>query len=253
MKSINLFRILSLLTIVILTSCSSSKAQADSKVVNLKVNPEYLTAINVVTPKKGEQQKIVELLDDGMKNYMSKVPGFINATVHKSQDNDYVTVYAQWKDQEALNGAVSHIQAGNAPPMMQVFTDASPDFHPYEVIASIPAAGSTENVTIKENVNYLTAINVVTPKAGEQDKIVNLLKAGMLDSMRNVPGFHNATIHKSMDNDYVVVYAQWDSQDAMNEAVKFIQAGNAPAMLDVFSNAKADFHPYEVISVTKAQ
>ncbi len=253
MKTIHLFRTFFLISILTLSSCSSSKSQPLENSVSITENPDYLTAINIVTPKAGEQQKIVDLLDKGMKDYMSKVPGFINATVHKSQDNAYVAVYAQWKDQDALNAAVAHIQAGNAPPMMQVFTEASPDFHPYQVIASIPAAGSNDEMSIRENVNYLTAINIVTPKSGEQDKIVGLLREGMLNSMRNVAGFRNATIHKSLDNEYVAVYAQWDSQDTLDKAVEFIQAGNAPAMLDVFTNAQADFHPYEIISVTKAQ
>ena len=253
MKTIHLFKMLSLISILMLSACSSSKSRQLENGVSVTENPDYLTAINIVTPKEGEQQKIVDLLDKGMKKYMSKVPGFINATVHQSQDNDYVAVYAQWKDQEALDAAVAHIQAGNAPPMMQVFTEASPDFHPYQVIASIPAAGSNNEVNIRENVSYLTAINIVTPKNGEQDKIVGLLREGMLNSMRNVAGFRNATIHKSLDNEYVAVYAQWDSQDALNKAVEFIQAGNAPAMLDVFTDAQADFHPYEIISVTKAQ
>lgn len=252
MKKFKSISAIILMATILLTGCASSNGHNKNlDTVTIQENVDYLTAINVVIPKPGEQQKIVDLLQKGMNESMRTVPGFLNATVHKSQDNEYVTVYAQWKDQEALNGAVEYIQAGNAPAMMQVFTDASPDFHPYQVVASVLATNRNKGATIKENVDYLTAINVVTPKPGEQQKVVDLLVKGMKDSMRNVPGFHNATVHKSLDNEYVTVYAQWESQAAMDKAVEFIQAGNAPAMLEVFSNAQPDFHPYEVIAVVR--
>ncbi|WP_343764487.1 antibiotic biosynthesis monooxygenase family protein [Gangjinia marincola] len=95
----------------------------------------HLTVVNVLSPKPEEQQKIVNLLQDGISTVISKQKGFISASIHKSMDSEHVVVYAQWKDQQALNNAVKLIEAGGAPSMLQVFSSANPDYHPYKVVS----------------------------------------------------------------------------------------------------------------------
>ncbi len=109
----------------------------------------------------------------------------------------------------------------------------------------------SNQVKIRENKNYLTVINVITPKPGQKDNIALLLKKGISNGMKDVPGFISASIHKSMDNDLVVVYAQWQDQASLVKAVEKIESGNAPEMMEVFTNATADYHPYEVFAVIK--
>ena len=109
----------------------------------------------------------------------------------------------------------------------------------------------SDQVKIRENKDYLTVINVITPKPGQKDKVAELLKKGISTRMKDVPGFISASIHKSMDNDLVVVYAQWQDQVSLGRAVEQIESGNAPGMMEVFANATADYHPYEVFAVIK--
>ncbi len=106
-----------------------------------------------------------------------------------------------------------------------------------------------KEAVIRENSDILTVINVITPKEGQQNEIVELLQKGMTQTMRYQSGFISATIHKSMDSDHIIVYAQWKNEASLQEAVKLIEAGEAPNMLKVFSSATPDYHPYEVISV----
>ncbi len=105
---------------------------------------------------------------------------------------------------------------------------------------------------INADKEILTVINVITPKQGQQDKIVELLQKGMTETMRYQKGFISANIHKSLDSEHVIVYAQWKDEASLQEAVKLIEAGKAPNMLEVFSNSTPDYHPYDVISVNLA-
>ncbi len=236
--------------ILIISSFSTAVYGQKDDGIDLRETSTYLTVINVLTPKPGEQDKIVKLLTMGMQKSMQSVPGFISATVHKSLDNELVVVYAQWKDSESLNGAAKLIQEGKAPEMAEVFTNATPNYHPYTVFSCVSTDGGNAKAYIKENPDYLTVINVITPKKGEQDSVVELLKTGMLESMRHRDGFISAVIHKSLDNDLITVYAQWDSADALGKAAQYIQDGNAPEMVKAFTKATPDYHPYEVVSST---
>lgn len=128
---------------LVLAACGSAQSQAPTEPeqsapqetvgVSLEADAPYLTMINVLTPTKGTQEEVAASLQDGLENYVSKMPGFITASVHQSLDNDYVVVYAQWDDQASVDGAVKNIQGGEAPPMLEAFTKASPEFHPYRV------------------------------------------------------------------------------------------------------------------------
>ena len=105
---------------------------------------------------------------------------------------------------------------------------------------------------IEVQTDILTVINVLTPKPEEQEKIVSLLQKGMTDTMQRQPGFISANIHKSLDSSHVLVYAQWKDSQSLQDAVKLIEAGLAPSMMEVFTIGNPEYHPYEVVSVYRA-
>ncbi len=110
----------------------------------------------------------------------------------------------------------------------------------------------TSDAIINADNEILTVINVITPKEGQQEKIVALLQKGMSQTMRYQKGFISANIHKSLDSEHIIVYAQWKDAASLNAAVQLIETGKAPNMLEVFSNSTPDYHPYDVISVNLA-
>lgn len=113
----------------------------DAAAPTLSADAGVLTMINVMQPNEGTtQDELAELITTGLKE-TSVLPGFINATVHKSKDNDYVVVYAQWKDQASVDNAVRVISSGEGSPThAAAFGASAPEFHPYDVIAVVPAA-----------------------------------------------------------------------------------------------------------------
>lgn len=125
------------------SACAQTGGHALETVV---IDPDAprLTMINVLTPEPGKQADVVAALNDGLGAQVANMPGFISATIHKSLDNEYVVVYAQWRDQAAVDEAVKRIQTGGAPSMMTAFTIASPEFHPYDVIAVHKAKGADQ-------------------------------------------------------------------------------------------------------------
>jgi len=119
------------------------------------------------------------------------------------------------------------------------------------------AAFSYANIEIKVSridpgAAILTMVNVLTPAPGKQLETIKLLQAGMDETMRHQPGFISANIHRSLNSEHVVVYAQWKDQASVEAAGKLIQAGKAPNMAMVFSIAQPAYHPYHVVSVHSA-
>ena len=105
---------------------------------------------------------------------------------------------------------------------------------------------------IQVQTDILTVVNVLTPKTEEREKVISLLQKGMSDTMQHQPGFISANIHKSLDSSHVLVYAQWKDSQSLQDAVKLIEAGLAPNMMEVFTIGNPEYHPYEVVSVHKS-
>ena len=105
---------------------------------------------------------------------------------------------------------------------------------------------------IDTQTDLLTVVNVLIPKPEEQDKVIALLQKGMTDTMEHQPGFISANIHKSQDSSHVLVYAQWKDSESLKDAVKLIETGKAPSMMEVFSIGNPEYHPYEVVSVHRS-
>jgi quinol monooxygenase YgiN len=92
--------------------------------------------------------------------------------------------------------------------------------------------------TIEKGNRILTLINVFTVEPENQEKLVKLLTDATEETMKHLPGFISANIHRSFDGTRVVNYAQWESQEsfeAMQEdprAAAHMQAAAAISQFD---------------------
>ena len=68
--------------------------------------------------------------------------------------------------------------------------------------------------------DILTLINVFTVAPEKQEELVDLLIEATEQTMRHLPGFISANIHKSYDGRRVVNYAQWRSRDDFDAMLK---------------------------------
>ena len=78
-----------------------------------------------------------------------------------------------------------------------------------------------------------------------QQKVVDMLVRATETTMKNVPGFISASIHKSLDGVRVTNYAQWRSQKDF-EAMRNNPEAQAH-MKPLMEISKPDFHLYEVV------
>ena len=92
--------------------------------------------------------------------------------------------------------------------------------------------------TIEKDSKILTLINVFTVAPEKQQELVALLIDATQETMKHLPGFISANIHRSLDGKRVVNYAQWESKadlEAMQKnpkAAPHMQAAAALAQFD---------------------
>ena len=93
----------------------------------------------------------------------------------------------------------------------------------------------------------ITFINVFNVDPEKQQQLVNLLIQATESSVRHVPGFISATLHRSLDGAKVAMYAQWRSI----EDYKAMRANATalPFMQQALALAKFDPGMYEVIEI----
>ena len=75
-------------------------------------------------------------------------------------------------------------------------------------------------VTIRKGRDVLTLVNVFSVRPENQQKLVDMLVEATDETMKKMPGFISASIHRSLDGTKVVNYAQWRSKtdfDAMRQ------------------------------------
>lgn len=91
----------------------------------------------------------------------------------------------------------------------------------------------------------MTLINVFTVEPQNQQKLVDLLIEATEKTMKNVPGFISASIHKSADGVRVTNYAQWRSREDFAAMLKNPEA--RAHMEPITEIATFDAHTYEVV------
>ena len=104
--------------------------------------------------------------------------------------------------------------------------------------------------TISKSSGLVTLINVFTVEPGRQQQLLDLLALATETSVRHVPGFVSAALHRSLDGTKVAMYAQWRS-------VADYQAMRAnpvalPYMQQALALAKFEPGMYEVVETYAA-
>ncbi|MFB6163740.1 MAG: antibiotic biosynthesis monooxygenase [Haloarculaceae archaeon] len=104
--------------------------------------------------------------------------------------------------------------------------------------------------TIDPDQNVVTLVNVFTVDPDRQAALVDALITATESVMRDVPGFVSANIHRSLDGERVVNYAQWESVEAF-EAMR--QDPSAAEHIEAIgADVDFDAHLYEVVSTHEA-
>jgi heme-degrading monooxygenase HmoA len=79
----------------------------------------------------------------------------------------------------------------------------------------------TTNVsTIRAGAELVTLINVFSVAPDRQQELADVLIEATEHTMRHLPGFISASIHKSFDGRRVINYAQWQSREAFEAMLR---------------------------------
>jgi quinol monooxygenase YgiN len=99
--------------------------------------------------------------------------------------------------------------------------------------------------TIAKERKLITFINVFTVDPGQQRQLVDLLIQATESSVRQMPGFISASLHRSLDGTKVAMYAQWRSLEDY-EAMR-ASGASLPYLKQALAFAKFEPGMYEVM------
>ena len=209
-----------------------------------------LTLVNVIEPPAGRQAFFGDLLLEALDEEVALQPGFVSASVHRSLDNDYLVNYAKWESPDAVEAFGAEVEAGAAPKLAEVFAETTSEFHPYAIAQQV----HKEEGPVRIDDRYWTMINVLVPDdTTMQSSLSELLGRAMREEAAAQPGFVSASVHVSLDNEYVLNYAQWSDASALEAFGAKVAAGEAPLLGAAFARARAEFHPYGDIHTIEAR
>jgi quinol monooxygenase YgiN len=95
---------------------------------------QMTTLINVFTVAPDDQQRLIDLLTRATDEFVTKAPGFIAATLHRSLDGTKVTMYSQWRSAEDYQAMRE--DPGPLPLFQEALTFATFEPGMYEVVRS---------------------------------------------------------------------------------------------------------------------
>lgn len=104
--------------------------------------------------------------------------------------------------------------------------------------------------TIAESTGLVTVINVFVVEPSNQQKLIDILAHATQTSVRDMPGFVSAALHRSLDGTKVTMYGQWESEEHYRHyRATRSNPGAAPYVEQALAIAKFDPGTYEVAKV----
>ena len=106
--------------------------------VTISKENKLVTLINVFTVEPENQQKVFDMLVEATEKTMKNMPGFVSASLHKSEDGVRVTNYGQWRSNEDYAAMLKNPET--VAHMKPVTELATFDAHIYQEIESTSAS-----------------------------------------------------------------------------------------------------------------
>jgi heme-degrading monooxygenase HmoA len=194
------------------------------------INPEngYLTVINLFKTDRPER---VDRLVSEMCAIVDTAafPGWISSTVHRGQRNMGTANFIQWRGKQDLESryAGDEFKHHTVPVFHEITTFMRLMQTEVELSQRHPALG--EATEISPDRDDFTVIEILGVQPADQSDLVNVLGAAH-DWLVDVPGYRSQTVLRGIrsrgpkddgdlraigtDNDFVVVYSQWASEQS---------------------------------------
>jgi heme-degrading monooxygenase HmoA len=125
----SLFGALTLAAHSALAQRSPRNSQVD---ITIHANGQMVTLVNVCTVDPRDQQELIDIFKEGTEAWISKVPGYISTSLHKSTDGRRVVIYSQWQNAQSIGAMRDSAEMG--PYMNRIKALATPDSTICEVI-----------------------------------------------------------------------------------------------------------------------
>jgi len=97
-------------------------------VAQISPDKDIVTLINTFTVEPDNQQRLVDVLVEGIRKTINTLPGFVSANIHKSLDGTRVVNYAQWENREAFEAVFENPEATSR---MREAGEVAEDSEPY--------------------------------------------------------------------------------------------------------------------------
>ncbi|SMD25736.1 antibiotic biosynthesis monooxygenase family protein [Kibdelosporangium aridum] len=197
------------------------------------INPEngYLTVINLfktdlsqrVDRLVTEMKKIVDIAD---------YPGWISSTVHRGQEKFGTANFIQWRGMDDLETryAGSEFKHHTIPVFHEMTTFVRLMQTEVELGQRHPSLGDVTEIS--PNRDDYTVIEILGVQPSNQTELISTLGAAH-EWLVDVPGYRSQSVMRGIrsrnlgagdgtlatvgaDNDFVVVYSQWDSKESFD-------------------------------------
>jgi heme-degrading monooxygenase HmoA len=189
----------------------------------------YLTVINLFETTTTER---VDQLVSEMRAIVDTAafPGWISSTVHRGQEKFGTLNFIQWRGKQDLESryAGSEFKHHTVPVFQQVTTFMR--LMQTEVESSQRHPAQADVTEISPDRDDYTVVEILGVRPADQDELIAELTAAH-HWLTDVPGYRSRTVLRGIksrgpggsdgdlkaigtDNDFVVVYSQWDSEES---------------------------------------
>lgn len=82
---------------------SETESDVSDPVIEIHTGNKIAVLISVFTVQPENQQKLIQLFEEGTSSLFSKQPGYISSSIHIGNDAKRLVLYGQWESQQYID------------------------------------------------------------------------------------------------------------------------------------------------------
>lgn len=84
-----------------LPGLKNTRAAAD-QTIEIHTGNKLTVLVTVFTVQPGNEQQLIDLIEEGTNSLFSKQPGYISCSVHRGSDAKHLVLYGQWDSPQSI-------------------------------------------------------------------------------------------------------------------------------------------------------
>jgi len=190
------------------------KVPARAENIHIEDDANFIALVRVPI-EPGHAEAHVQRVTKAINNYIGQLPGYISGALHVRSDEYEFLNYTEWKSEADYDAFIDSIRSGEGREKVKRDIGYEPKMIRYTYKTSV-FPNTVKSTLLDSGFRVISTLGIAS---GNSDSVLKEWRRRDQEAFSSVPGFLSSSFHIRNDEEEVMNYSKWVSEEAYLSAI----------------------------------